>query len=675
MLAGSPAASALRQPVSHDRADLLDDAFAASRYSTRSPKVLSSPGLLSGLAFNIEFAENIDGKSSHHPALFSVRSGLTSLSAKSAARSVVRPVAACVLGLIRRAELIFQERDVAGVGLDADVEKVTRQWNQPDPPVQRVVGEHLADQLRRRAEPAGLGDDQAGHRPAHRVADDGHQPDDAVEPEAHRHQRQAKARVHQVRDGTQPPEAALGRGVERRARIVHAERSRVPPAARQALRRDRRGRGGLAVTPMVRSPSARYHQRWSSPDAAFFQVDLGIARAESPLHGVHGDLTNIWRELPTARRRSLASVRSPMMTEPNGITSAGMSAADRERRRVVFVSYKHEDQEIADTLADHLIALAGEKLDVVVSNHPDLKGLTFGGNLTEELKDRLQVTEVFFFIYTGKGKDYSWCMYEAGLATSPKSVKGTRIIVFSLVDYVPSVFEGKVVVHAKQLAELKKLLTNFCVQSDFFPGEHGALFDDTGIIRGAASSKAEELHAALSHKFDLERREVPRWPSLVIEMNKESLEIFKEMFEKKEREIFLNLTKPQEEVDFFLQHALVIHSEVGGSNMFNWTWQEGAREPLAKLRSNWLKAREQRVDVAIAENTPWDLVLAKEVYNICQSVPPSPDWSSFLDLSDRSSTRWLYPLISTSFINRDGSREFRIRIVPFLAPGEAAPGE
>lgn len=357
--------------------------------------------------------------------------------------------------------------------------------------------------------------------------------------------------------------------------------------------------------------------------------------------------------------------------------SSDDSEAEKNRRRVVFISYKHEDEEIAKTIADHLNQLASEKLDLVVYSHHEYKGAAFGGSLTEEIARQLLVTEVFFFVYTGKSKDYSWCMYEAGLATDPKSLKGTRIIVFSLVDDVPTVFEGKNVVKAKQVGQLQKLLSDFCVQADFFPGGRGPLFEDNDIIRDAASEKAKKLHYALNHKFVLdERREVPRWPSLVVEMSKENVERFVEIVEAKGDALLFDNGQTTEEVDFFLQNAEVIHSEEGGSKVFDFTWQERTGVPLRQLRQNWLTKRKIiaiRQDLPVANNRPWDLVLAREVYKICKNMGPSLDWSPFLDLEDPS--KWLYPLISTSFINPDGSREFRIRIVPFLAPGVPVPGE
>jgi len=137
----------------------------------------------------------------------------------------------------------------------------------------------------------------------------------------------------------------------------------------------------------------------------------------------------------------------------------------------LFISYKHEDVAVAEKVTSQFREIAEAKVDIVLSNYPDLNGAGFGGTLQDEIAKQLQVTEVFFFIYTGSDKYYPWCMYEAGLAAPrPESLKDTRVIVFSLVDQIPNVFDGKVVVKAKELDQLEQLF-----RDDFFYlARHGA---------------------------------------------------------------------------------------------------------------------------------------------------------------------------------------------------------
>ncbi len=348
------------------------------------------------------------------------------------------------------------------------------------------------------------------------------------------------------------------------------------------------------------------------------------------------------------------------------------------RPRVVFISHKREDQGIAVALARRMKELASEKLEIYLSDHPDFKGARHGELIADEIAEQLMRTEVFVFVYTGRSKDYSWCTWEAGLAVDPRSAQGTRIIVFTTVDDAPSLFAGRLVVRANEVESIKQFLRDFCTSADFFPGGRGPLLapGDEGPILRLVFKDAEDLHDELVSKFPPgERREVPRWPSIAIELSKADAGEFVSMVESAPQAFAHVSGPPSAPVAFFLDKAIVIHSEEGGSKVFDYTWEEKVRVPLVNLRKNWLDVRKSIADegLGIAENKPWDCVLAEEVYKICTNKGPSLEWSPFLDLRDRSS--WLYPLISASFINPDGSREFRIRLVPFLSPGAPVPGE
>lgn len=359
---------------------------------------------------------------------------------------------------------------------------------------------------------------------------------------------------------------------------------------------------------------------------------------------------------------------------PPAAADDGESASNAPR--VVFISYKHDDVAIATQIASHFRDLAEQaerNIEVFVSNHPDFQGARFGATLQEEIARHLRITEVFFLVYTGRNKDYSWCMYEAGLATNPESAEGTRVIVFSMVGDVPEVFSGKVVVKARERGALEQLFRDFFFKPDFFPGERGALFDDNKLMRDATARKANELYTALSDYFDLdERREVPRWPTISLQFAQSAVAKFLDLVKQDPSAFSANGGARSAAITHFLENGIVTHSEKQGSEAFGFNW-ENAPVPLGRIRENWIDQRQTVSDRHIARNTPWDIVLAREVYNICRNTTVAPDWSPFLDLENTQ--KWLYPLISTSFINGDGSREFRIRIVPSLAPGDVVAGE
>lgn len=373
-----------------------------------------------------------------------------------------------------------------------------------------------------------------------------------------------------------------------------------------------------------------------------------------------------------------------VMTSDTITPSPDEGRGQKSHRHVVFISHNHKDKKIAQIFANFLREIGDKQVEISFSDDPQFKGASFGESLTHEIASILQKTAVFFLIYTGRDRNYNWCMYEAGVATNPDSLQGTRIILVNFVDDEPGVFSGKRFVRARDPNQLKELIRDFCIKPDFFPGGLGPLFkdkDSENLVLSHALAKAEALHAELSSQPVGERREIARWPSITLTMTRPVTEEFLQLVEKNDTNLLsvfganfqdVNITN---ELDYFLSHTILTESAEGGTKPFAFVL-EGASATLRELRESWFARRKMMAideGIRIADNTPWDVVLAKEIYTICKKLTPLPDWSPFLDLE--SASKWLYPLVSTSFQNPNGSREFRIRIVPFLMPGTAVPGE
>lgn len=338
--------------------------------------------------------------------------------------------------------------------------------------------------------------------------------------------------------------------------------------------------------------------------------------------------------------------------------------------RSVFISHKHEDAEIAQLLADCLQSLAGPKIEIFLTSSLDYDGVKFGAPLKEQIAQQLSQTELFLLLYTGGRKDYSWCTYEAGLATDTTRPDAKKHIVISLVDDAPSMFDGTRFVKAMKTGEIEGFLREFCFDAKTFPGEGGPLLEATPALEEAAVTRAEALTKTFKATSLGDSQEIPRWPTVALHIGKKALDDFVEGVRKDKGAFASDGETRSKTMQRFLETALVITSEKQGTEAlgFNWTNEAVA---LQRIRENWLDLRreiERQNGPEVVDNTPWDIVIAQEVYNICRSIVSRPDWSPFLDLETQ--TKWLYPFISTSFLNRDGSREFRVRIVPLLSPSE-----
>ena len=109
-------------------------------------------------------------------------------------------------------EMIAQQRHVAPVGAERDVEHVADQRHRADHAVERDVRQHARDQQPRRAERARLVDDVERDRGGDRVADAGHQPDQRIEPETDFGSRHDERGVEQGRERVEPRDALFARG-------------------------------------------------------------------------------------------------------------------------------------------------------------------------------------------------------------------------------------------------------------------------------------------------------------------------------------------------------------------------------------------------------------------------------------------------------------------------------
>ena len=100
-----------------------------------------------------------------------------------------------------------------------------------------------------------------------------------------------------------------------------------------------------------------------------------------------------------------------------------------EQEPLVFVSHKHSDREIAETIARFIRNSSAGKVRVHLSSSPHFEGPRLGQAINGELKNALAITEVVILVYTTDTEDWSYCMWECGVATNPKDERPTSVVV------------------------------------------------------------------------------------------------------------------------------------------------------------------------------------------------------------------------------------------------------
>src|SRR5512132_3483736 len=107
---------------------------------------------------------------------------------------------------------------------------------------------------------------------------------------------------------------------------------------------------------------------------------------------------------------------------------------------LLFISHKHSDSTIAQVLAAFIEERSNGIVKVHLSSSPNFQGPRFGKALNAELREALWRTEVFVLVYTSSDHDWSYCMWECGVASRPQSPNST-IIVFQCGPDVPAPFQ------------------------------------------------------------------------------------------------------------------------------------------------------------------------------------------------------------------------------------------
>ena len=135
---------------------------------------------------------------------------------------------------------------------------------------------------------------------------------------------------------------------------------------------------------------------------------------------------------------------------------------------LLFISHKHDDSGIARVVGNFVRGITGGGVDVYLSSDPSFVGPRVGKELGTELKDALWRASVVILIYTTDDRDWSWCMWECGLAEDAKSAD-TKVVVLQCLKDKPNVFEGRVRTMAWEEESLVTF-ANLFLEEDFFPG-------------------------------------------------------------------------------------------------------------------------------------------------------------------------------------------------------------
>lgn len=177
---------------------------------------------------------------------------------------------------------------------------------------------------------------------------------------------------------------------------------------------------------------------------------------------------------------------------------------------LLFISHRHADRRIADVIRTFVRDRSGGRIAVFQSSSAQAANPRVGRELQKELKEHLWAAGAVVLVYTSREEDWSYCMWEVGVATHPASPK-TKIVVLQCGPEPPSVYSDAVRVNALDLTDVQKFTNEFLTSPDFFPDYPQA------IASGLQPNGPEVLRAAHELYRNL-KIALARWGSDVEEL-------------------------------------------------------------------------------------------------------------------------------------------------------------
>jgi hypothetical protein len=312
---------------------------------------------------------------------------------------------------------------------------------------------------------------------------------------------------------------------------------------------------------------------------------------------------------------------------------------------LVFISHKHADHSIATAIRSFINEQSRGTLRVFQSSDATAVGPKIARELNPELQKALWEAKIVILVYTTTDKDWGYCMWECGVATTPGS-PDTRIIVFQCADHVPNIYSGQVRVDARTRAGIAPFVTQFMTDPDFFPGSAGPLTGFHAASNEVASAIAK-FHSDLAAV--LPKGEASEWrahPFVQIEISSMAANSIKEL--PPDKRVIGGRTLIEKEA-FILGGDAASHRLFGLAN-----FEQGLT--LGALISHWKNSRP-------AAPAAWIDALVEQIVKCARYEFPALHWTHMHPVPEDIGTH--APVVSRVGRLPSGAMQFDIHFYPF----------
>ena len=282
----------------------------------------------------------------------------------------------------------------------------------------------------------------------------------------------------------------------------------------------------------------------------------------------------------------------------------------------VFISHRHADSEIAEKVRSFIRATTAGAVEVFSSSYEG-SGPTIGSILSDDLGRELDQSDVVILIFTVADEDWSYCMWETGVAFNPRDLN-TRIVVLQCGEDVPAPLSDRVRVRIEK-ENVTSFVKQFLTGEDFFPRQKRPVTGfspDSAEVTSAAERLFEDLKSVASVEPD---ESWAVWPSIrfSIDLNKVD-EVKKAVKEKREPD-----------ADVLISEHCTISSDDGRVAALFGVPNLNKLYTFDDMVSRW-KAKYERSDAL------WVQSLLKQIKSACCWEYPTDNWEVMEEADGRS---------------------------------------
>lgn len=179
---------------------------------------------------------------------------------------------------------------------------------------------------------------------------------------------------------------------------------------------------------------------------------------------------------------------------------------------LLFISHRHSDEDIASAISSWVGQWSLGDIEIFQSSKRE-SAPRIGEQLTDELLRPLRAAQVVILVYTTGDQDWSYCMWECGVATDPGK-PDTRVVVIQLSTDVPRPFQDRVRVDATSQESVHAFARDFLTDPKFFPRLGRPLAKNWDPESENVGAAGDDLYERLQEFVDDEGDAIDSWPSL-----------------------------------------------------------------------------------------------------------------------------------------------------------------